>query len=189
MSAYQFRKKTGPVSELVEMAIPAAGNQVFTASGFAPGASFKAYSCIGWKSNPLETAVTQNVWSRIHTSVAPTESAGSGHAAIALAPGETECYQYTYNDAGGISRVFAMHIHFGLDMSTGGSKIIELRLVYNGAPLAPFLELESDKVGESASSSVILQMSPGDTVSAELRNISDANPVNVRFFQVVVQEV
>lgn len=191
MSYFTFWKKTvdGGVesSQKEDIQVPTQPNQVLGYNGYQTSSQFKAYTSIQWKSNTQIMTMVQNEWRPILTNAVPTKGIDSGHCNIeSLGGGD---YQYRYTDPDGLSRKFLCNMNFGIDMrDQATSKTIEFRLLYNGFPLSPFLQIESAKE-ESASSSVLLELNNNDYVDCEIRNVSDNNALLVRYFNIVVTEI
>lgn len=168
---------------------PTQVNQVMSANGYQTSASYKAYTSIQWKSNTQESPTPVGEWANILSNVAPVLGVDSGNCQINDLTGGD--YSFTYIDpVNNLSRIFLCSINFGIDFSQGGStKIVEFRLTYNGTPLTPFLQIESNKDGESASNSVLLPMNPDDVIDCQICNITNSDPIIVRFFSIVVTEI
>jgi len=190
--SYQFTEKIVNGEEVtfkkIDFVKPVEANQVLCGTGFAQGSQYKAYSTIQWKSNTLDTTLTMDTWARIKTNQAPTLGANSGHSSIDLVSGQTDEYEFKYT--GTQTRSFVCHVHFGIDFSRGANdKIFEFRMVYNGIPLSPFLQVQSSKNGESCSSSIIMALNQNDVVNFQVKNTTDSNAILVQYFQMVCHEL
>ena len=147
----------------------------------------KTFASLGWKSNTLaQTFSSAGEWKSIPSNVPLTFQVVSPDTATIL--GDSTGYSIRYD--GDYSIYARCAIHVGVDLSAGTVlKTIAFRMVYNGTPLSPFLELHSNFEGEHGGSEILLQLNKNDVLEFEFTNMTDTNEVTVKYMQIVATEI
>lgn len=145
-----------------------------------------SYASLGWKANSTaQTFSATNEWKDIPSDVPLTFQMTSGDATIV---GDSSGYYVQYTSSRTIKARCA--VHFGVDMSGGTSiKKVAFRMLFNGVPLDPFLEMESNKDGEHGGSEMLLDLAQDDILDFQFCNMTNTDSITVKYMQVVATEL